>query len=460
MLSLYRKYRPKEFNEILGQDHIIRTLNNQIINKRIGHAYLFTGTRGTGKTTLGRIFANEVNSNSVTDEYSVIEIDAASHNGVDDIRNINEAIKYSPTSGEYKIYIIDEVHMLSTGAFNALLKTLEEPPNYIIFILCTTDPQKIPATILSRVQRFDLRRINKANLMSLVKDICKKENVSMDDRAIDYIATLGDGSARDTLSILENIITAYLGKELITYEDVLDQVGAVDKFVYTKLTQRVIEKDYLGCVEIISNVIDQGRNIRTFTSDYISFLRGLIFLTNNAGEYLDESTDIYEGLENIQQDMLILLIKEMVDLEVQLRYNPSPILLELKLALICNHQQNSNQQVEDYKEVQQPNLYQELKKEIESLKQQVNKLTNEGNINNANQIKDEKDIHQEIKEYWNSLVSKPDIKEIMERIKLNRKGDSMYSVIIPSYLIPYEHFINTKLSKFSERGIVFNIENK
>ena len=242
--ALYRKFRPQEFEDVRGQEHIVTTLKNQIQADRIGHAYLFCGTRGTGKTTIAKIFAKAANCErpvggspcgecksclaiAAGSSMNVIEIDAASNNGVDNIREIREEVAYSPAQGKYKVYIIDEVHMLSIGAFNALLKTLEEPPAYVIFILATTEAHKIPITILSRCQRYDFKRISIDEISSRLAELMGKEQVEAEERAIRYIAKAADGSMRDALSLLDQCIAFYLGQKL-TYDRVLDVLGAVD----------------------------------------------------------------------------------------------------------------------------------------------------------------------------------------------------------------------------------------
>ena len=242
--ALYRKFRPQEFEDVKGQEHIVTTLKNQIKADRIGHAYLFCGTRGTGKTTVAKIFAKAVNCEHPVDgspcgkcpacqgiaagtSMNVIEIDAASNNGVDNIRQIREEVSYRPTEGKYKVYIIDEVHMLSAGAFNALLKTLEEPPAYVIFILATTEAHKIPITILSRCQRYDFHRISIDTITDRLAELMRTEQVDVEERALRYVAKAGDGSMRDALSLLDQCIAFHLGEKL-TYENVLEVLGAVD----------------------------------------------------------------------------------------------------------------------------------------------------------------------------------------------------------------------------------------
>ena len=254
--ALYRKFRPQEFEDVKGQEHIVTTLKNQIKANRIGHAYLFCGTRGTGKTTIAKIFAKAVNCEQPIDgspcgqcaicksiadgsSLNVIEIDAASNNGVDNIRQIREEVTYRPTEGKYKVYIIDEVHMLSAGAFNALLKTLEEPPSYVIFILATTEAHKIPITILSRCQRYDFHRISIDTISQRLMDLMKEEQVEVEEKAIRYVAKAGDGSMRDALSLLDQCIAFHLG-ETLTYENVLEVLGAVDTEVFSKLLRQIL----------------------------------------------------------------------------------------------------------------------------------------------------------------------------------------------------------------------------
>ena len=254
--ALYRKFRPDTFASVKGQDAIVTTLKNQIKADRIGHAYLFCGTRGTGKTTVAKILAKAVNCEHPVDgnpcgecesckaiaegtSMNVIEIDAASNNGVDNIREINTRSSVSPTTGRFKVYIIDEVHMLSIGAFNALLKTLEEPPSYVIFILATTEAHKIPITILSRCQRYDFKRISMNTITDRLMELMEKEQVEVEEKALRYIAKKADGSMRDALSLLDQCIAFYLGEKL-TYDNVLEVLGAVDTDVFSALLREIL----------------------------------------------------------------------------------------------------------------------------------------------------------------------------------------------------------------------------
>ena len=257
--ALYRKFRPDTFDGVVGQDHIVRTLKNEIVSDMVSHAYLFCGTRGTGKTSTAKIFAKAINCLSPKDgepcgkcamctaiqegrSVNVIEIDAASNNGVDNIRDIREEVKYPPTEGKYKVYIIDEVHMLSPGAFNALLKTLEEPPAHVIFILATTDPQKVPVTILSRCQRFDFKRISSGEITKTLKKYIKIEGAQAEESALSAIGRLADGSMRDSLSILDQCL-AFYHNEVITEDKVLEVCGATDDGVFFDITDAIIGKN-------------------------------------------------------------------------------------------------------------------------------------------------------------------------------------------------------------------------
>ncbi|MEG1292417.1 MAG: DNA polymerase III subunit gamma/tau, partial [Lachnospiraceae bacterium] len=308
-MALYRKFRPLEFEDVKGQEHIVTTLKNQIKADRIGHAYLFCGTRGTGKTTVAKIFAKAVNCEHPIDgspcgnclsckaiadgnSMNVIEIDAASNNGVDNIREIREEVAYSPTNGKYKVYIIDEVHMLSMGAFNALLKTLEEPPSYVIFILATTEANKIPITILSRCQRYDFKRITIDVIVKRLKELMEQEEVEVEEKAIRYIAKAADGSLRDALSLLDQCIAFYLGQKL-TYDHVLEVLGAVDTEVFSHMLRKIMGKDIPGMMVLLEELMMQGREPGQFAVDFTWYLRNLLLIqsSDNMEDVLDMSSD-------------------------------------------------------------------------------------------------------------------------------------------------------------------------
>ena len=315
--ALYRKWRPRVFGDVKGQDHIVTTLQNQIRSERIGHAYMFCGTRGTGKTSVAKIFAKAVNCEHPEDgspcgecpscqqiqagtSLNVVEIDAASNNGVENIREIRDQVQYPPTEGKYRVYIIDEVHMLSTGAFNALLKTLEEPPSYVIFILATTEVHKIPITVLSRCQRYDFRRITVDTIADRLKELTDAEGMAVEDRALRYVAKAGDGSMRDALSLLDQCAAFHYG-ETLTYENVLDVLGAVDNRVFRELFGALRSGQTKECILRLEEMVIQGRELSQFVADFIWFLRNLLILktADEAEELLDMSED---NLKQLRED--------------------------------------------------------------------------------------------------------------------------------------------------------------
>ena len=356
--ALYRKFRPQEFEDVKGQDHIVTTLKNQIKADRIGHAYLFCGTRGTGKTTIAKIFAKAVNCEHPVDgspcgecpsckaiatgnSMNVIEIDAASNNGVDNIRQIREEVEYRPTEGKYKVYIIDEVHMLSIGAFNALLKTLEEPPSYVIFILATTEAHKIPITILSRCQRYDFRRISIDTIAGRLNDLMEQEKVVVEERAIRYIAKAADGSMRDALSLLDQCIAFYLGQEL-TYDKVLETLGAVDTEVFSRLLRQILDKDVKGAIATVEELVTEGRELGQFVTDFTWYLRNLMLVqsSDNMEDVLDISTEnlalLKEEAQMVDADVLIRYIRIFSELGNQIKYAVQKrILIEIAVIKLC-----------------------------------------------------------------------------------------------------------------------------
>ena len=356
--ALYRKFRPQQFEDVKGQEHIVTTLRNQIKADRVGHAYLFCGTRGTGKTTIAKIFARAVNCQHPTDgspcgncpscqaiaagsSMNVIEIDAASNNGVDNIREIREEVAYSPAEGKYKVYIIDEVHMLSIGAFNALLKTLEEPPSYVIFILATTEAHKIPVTILSRCQRYDFRRISIETISGRLTELMEHEQVAVEPKAIRYIAKAADGSMRDALSLLDQCIAFYLGKEL-TYDRVLNVLGAVDTEVFSKMLRLIMAKDISGVIALLEELIVEGREPGQFVMDFTWYLRNLLLLqsSDNMEDVLDISSDnlamLKEEAAMVDAVELMRYIRIFSELSNQIRYAVQKrVMMEIALIKLC-----------------------------------------------------------------------------------------------------------------------------
>ena len=364
--ALYRKFRPDTFADVKGQDHIVITLKNQLKVNRIGHAYLFTGTRGTGKTTVAKILARTVNCENPTPDgpcgecricraiaagasMNVIEIDAASNNGVDNIREIVEEVSYSPAEGKYKVYIIDEVHMLSTGAFNALLKTLEEPPSYVIFILATTEVHRLPITILSRCQRYDFKRITIDTITDRMKELIQEENVRVEEKALRYIAKLADGSMRDALSLLDQCIAFLLGEEL-TYDKVLDVLGAVDTEVFSRLFRHILDRNVLGCVQLLEEIIMQGRELTQFVTDFTWYLRNLMLVqvADNLEDVIDMSAENLNRLKEeagmVDMDRIVRYIRIFSELSGQIRYSVQKrILVEVALIKLCRPQMETEQ---------------------------------------------------------------------------------------------------------------------
>lgn len=356
--ALYRKYRPAEFEDVKGQEHIVTTLKNQIKAQRIGHAYLFCGTRGTGKTTVAKIFAKAVNCENPVDgspcgecpsckaiaagtSMNVIEIDAASNNGVENIRQIREEVSYSPTEGRYKVYIIDEVHMLSIGAFNALLKTLEEPPSYVIFILATTESHKIPITILSRCQKYDFRRISIETISQRLMDLMRQEQVETEEKAIRYVAKAADGSMRDALSLLDQCIAFYLGEKL-TYDHVLEVLGAVDTEVFSRLLRAILANDVVESIRVLEELIIQGRELGQFVTDFVWYLRNLLLVksSDQMEEVLDMSSEnlalLKEEAGMMESDVIMRYIRVFSDLSGQIKYAPQKrVLIEIALIKLC-----------------------------------------------------------------------------------------------------------------------------
>ena len=364
--ALYRKFRPDTFASVKGQDAIVTTLKNQIKADRIGHAYLFCGTRGTGKTTVAKILAKAVNCEHPVDgnpcgecesckaiaegtSMNVIEIDAASNNGVDNIREIRDEVAYSPTTGRFKVYIIDEVHMLSIGAFNALLKTLEEPPSYVIFILATTEAHKIPITILSRCQRYDFKRISMNTITDRLMELMEKEQVEVEEKALRYIAKKADGSMRDALSLLDQCIAFYLGEKL-TYDNVLEVLGAVDTDVFSDLLREILANKVAEVMKQVEDLIMQGRELSQFVSDFTWYLRNLLLLKSSEEleDVLDVPTEnlmkLREEAGMIREDTLIRYIRIFSELGNQMKYASSKrVTLEVALIKLCRPQMENDE---------------------------------------------------------------------------------------------------------------------
>ncbi|AVQ40475.1 DNA polymerase III subunit gamma/tau [Clostridium botulinum] len=408
--ALYREWRPRTFKEVVGQKHITVTLKNQVIEKRIAHAYLFCGTRGTGKTSTAKILSkavncldpkdgepcneceicNKINSGTLMD---VIEMDAASKRKLEDIKEVIENVKYPPQEGKNKVYIMDEVHMLTQEAVNAFLKTLEEPPSNVIFILATTDPQKLPITILSRCQRFDFRRIRNEEIFERLRSIVSEQGIYADDKSLNLIARMSDGAMRDALSILDQVISTGDGK--VEYDQVLDMLGLVTNENLLRITNSIIEKDVEKSMRIIEDIVLSGKDINNFIKDMITHLRNILMIkvSKNPNEILDMSSEnidlVKEQAEKIRIEEIMRNIKILQEAEQQSKWvKQSRIYLELAVLKMCKIEYDTSKEV------------------ILSRLNKIEELIKSGNIKLA--MKEEKK-KTESKEF--------DIKKIKENIK-------------------------------------------
>ena len=358
-LALYRKYRPKTFDEVIGQDHITNTLINQIKNDQVGHAYLFCGSRGTGKTSTAKIFARAINCESpvngspcgkcnncksnMEQNMDILEIDAASNNSVDEIRNLREQIKYPPVVGKYKVYIVDEVHMLSISAFNALLKTLEEPPAYVVFILATTEVHKLPATILSRCMRFDFKLVSVERLSALIKSILDDNKIKYEDKAINLLARSGEGSVRDALSITDRVIS--FAENNITYDKVLQIVGSVEKEDLVNLVDSFIGGDIGMALKNLDEMLAGGKSPLVLSKDIISYLRDVLVvmtLGEKGREMVVAPDNVYakmqEQADHKNYQKVINFIDRLSEVEQELRFSVKPkIVLETSVIKAMNY---------------------------------------------------------------------------------------------------------------------------
>lgn len=365
--ALYREWRPRVFEDVVGQNHITVTLKNQIKNNRIAHAYLFSGTRGTGKTSTAKIFSKAVNCLDLKDgepcnecemckkinmglAIDVIEMDAASKRNLEDIKDVIENVKYPPQEGKYKVYIMDEVHMLTPQAVNAFLKTLEEPPSNVIFILATTDPQKLPVTILSRCQKFDFRRIKGLDMFERLRKIVKEQGVFADDKSLNLISRMCDGAMRDALSILDQAISMGGGK--VEYDGVISMLGLVTNENLIRLTNEVIEKDVEGSMRIVDDIVLSGKDIYNFIKDMITHMRNLLMVkvSKNPEDILDMSEENMELLKDqaqkIRIEEIMRDIRILQDAEDQSKWTKqSRIYLELAVIKMCKIEYDTSKEV-------------------------------------------------------------------------------------------------------------------
>lgn len=363
-MALYREWRPKVFEDVIGQEHIVRTIKNQILQDRIPHAYLLCGTRGTGKTSTAKILSKAVNCLNPKDGdpcnecemcreinegtlLDVIEIDAASNNRVENIRELIEDVKYPPHKAKYKVYIIDEVHMLSTSAFNALLKTLEEPPGFVIFILATTDPQKVPPTILSRCQRFDFKRIAALDISKRLRRIVDDNGVFAQDKTLDTIARVSDGAMRDALSILDQAMSMTSGK--VEQEDVISMLGLTSNEYIFELVDKMIDKNIEDSVKILNNIIQNGKDILQFSKDLTKHFRNLLMVKVSKSpediiDASDETINLFkEQAKKIRSEEIMRGINIIVEAENESKLTSQPrVILEMAIIRFCRREYDAS----------------------------------------------------------------------------------------------------------------------
>ena len=458
--TLYRKWRPQTFEDIIGQKHIAQTLINAISLNRISHAYIFSGPRGVGKTTTARILAKSLNCENgptpypcnkcercirITNGYSmdVIEIDGASNNGVDSIRELRNKVNFAPAEGKYRIYIIDEVHMLSTGAFNALLKTLEEPPLHVIFIFATTDPYKIPGTILSRCQWFNFRRISLEDIVAKLKMIAKDEKLNIDDKTLNIIARSSTGSMRDAESALDQII-AYCGKE-ITSQGVKEVLGIIEEEVFFEFIEAIIKNDTLKGIEIINRVSDLGEDASQFIKNLMEYVHNLSLakvcqkeILNLKGIFTEDKERLLKQSKTIQLEKVFNIVNHLAEAEKKMRYTRHPwILLEMLVLKFTAGENYSLKEVEEEKD--EYSLGFSAKKDVSGSGKKSVETREEVPLKKKTQdkVKTEEDSSIQAKEAFIDLDFNQAWTTILNKIKKTKM--SVYSFIIANNLITIEN---------------------
>lgn len=472
-LALYRKWRPLVFEDVVEQEHVVRTLRNSICSGRIAHAYLFCGTRGTGKTTMAKIFSRAVNCLNPKDGdpcnqceicqgilngslLDVIEIDAASNNSVDDIRVLRDEVIYTPSKARYKVYIIDEVHMLSTGAFNALLKTLEEPPAHVIFILATTKPHKLPATILSRCQRFDFRRIPVDSIVKRIEYIAKESGVEIRREASKLIAKLSDGALRDAISILDQCIS--LGSKELTYEDVLSVVGLVTDTFIAEVVDAIKNKEVGRVLNAVDELVMEGKNIGQFVSELVMYYRNLMICSSvsNPEDIIDASADsiqrMKEQCKGLELFEIVTVIKELSSLEAALKWSTHPrVLLETTLIKLCENRLDPG----DAGVLERIRL---LEKNVNDILEKGVAIPQNGSDGSGGSQKDSGSVDSDEKN------SSPEVNERIEKknIAKNVKGIEVWGKVLDELksrgrMAVYAYLLDTKLIELGSNqvGIVF-----
>lgn len=470
-LALYRKWRPMVFEDVVEQEHVVKTLKNSILAGRIAHAYLFCGTRGTGKTTMAKIFSRAINCQNSKDGdpcnecevckgilngslLDVIEIDAASNNSVENVREIRDEVVYVPSKAQYKVYIIDEVHMLSTGAFNALLKTLEEPPAHVVFILATTEPHKLPATILSRCQRFDFRRIPVESIVNRIEYIAANSGVSIEEEGLKLIAKMSDGALRDAISILDQCIS--LGQKHLTYEDVLSIVGIVNSTFIADIVDSINAKEVDKVLQFVNILVMDGKNIIQFVSDLVLYYRNLLICSTSKTpeEIVDASKDMIDRMKkqcaSLSNLEITSIIKELSSLEATMKWsNHARVLLEVALIKLCENRL-------DIKDAGMAEKIDFLEKKINDLMSNGIKVSSHEVKGNNVDSKEDNIRRSPVKE------SNRDSEVNLENLAGNQKGLEIWNDILDDLkqdrkMVLFSYLLDTKAIEIDNRiiGIVF-----